>query len=261
MTRAARRRAMRQRNSPGSMALWLPRPGRRVSWRPWAGAQPRRRGGLADRPGPGRTRYRAGWPGGVGRGRGRSAAAPAFQRCPAAADHDLADGRALAGQAGRADVPGHGRLSAARILARVRIGAEPDRPADRYRQAGELPAATDPAAARALDRRGCQAVLRATYVDSTGSLVVTVGVAVLPARPRRARSLPTLPHSGRPGAGVRAVAFGQTLASSFGDRQRQLSWAVSDGPYLIMSVAATRTGDRRCRCLGQLRGAGDDQRR
>jgi hypothetical protein len=103
-------------------------------------------------------------------------------------------------------------------------------------------AATDLAAARLLSRRGCQAVLRATYVDSTGSLVVTVGVAVLPSAAAAGAVAAALPHSGRPGAGVRAVAFGQTLASSFGDRQRQLSWAVSDGPYLIMSVAGYADG-------------------
>ena len=103
-------------------------------------------------------------------------------------------------------------------------------------------AATDPAAARVLERRGCEAVLRATYVDSTGSLLVTVGVAVLPSAVAAGAVAATLPHTGRPGAGVRAVAFAQTLASSFGDRQRQLSWAVSDGPYLIMSVAGYADG-------------------
>ena len=103
-------------------------------------------------------------------------------------------------------------------------------------------AATDPPAARLLDQRGCQAVLRATYVDSTGSLVVTVGVAVLPSPAAAGAVAATLPHNGRPGAGVRAVAFARTLAASFGDRQRQLSWAVNDGPYLIMSVAGYADG-------------------
>jgi hypothetical protein len=103
-------------------------------------------------------------------------------------------------------------------------------------------AATDPAAARVLDRRGCVAVLRATYVDSTGALVVTVGVAVLPSPTAAGAVASELPHTGQPGEGVRAMAFPGTLASSFGDRQRQLSWAVNDGPYLIMSAAGYADG-------------------
>ncbi len=103
-------------------------------------------------------------------------------------------------------------------------------------------AGTDPAAARALERQGCVAVLRATYVDSTGALVVTVGVAVLPTAAAAGAVANELPHSGQPGDGVRAVAFPDTLAQSFGDRQRQLSWAVSDGPYLIMSAAGYADG-------------------
>jgi len=103
-------------------------------------------------------------------------------------------------------------------------------------------AATDPVAARALKLRGCSAVLRATYVDSTGSLLVTVGVAVLPNAAAAAAAASTLPRGGRPGAGVRTVAFPGTLAASFGDRQRQLSWAVNDGSYLIMSAAGYADG-------------------
>jgi hypothetical protein len=103
-------------------------------------------------------------------------------------------------------------------------------------------AATDPAAARVLDRRGCVALLRATYIDSTGALVVTIGVAVLPSAAAAGAVAGELPHGGQPGEGVRAVAFPDTLASSFGDRQRQLSWAVNDGPYLIMSAAGYADG-------------------
>lgn len=108
-------------------------------------------------------------------------------------------------------------------------------------------AATDPRAARALERRGCIAVLRATYVDSTGSLVVSVGVAVLPSATAAGAVASQLPHGGRPGAGVRPVAFPGTLTSAFGSRQRQLSWAVSDGPYLIMSAAGYADGRPRVR--------------
>jgi hypothetical protein len=71
---------------------------------------------------------------------------------------------------------------------------------------------------------------------------VTVGVAVMPGA-SAARSAAGELSSGkglRPG--VRAAAFRGTLAASFGDRQRQLSWATSEGPYLILSTAGYADG-------------------
>src|SRR3984885_13561736 len=55
--------------------------------------------------------------------------------------------------------------------------------ADRIGIAGQAScaAATDPAAVGAvLARHGCEAMLRATYVDGTDSYVITVGVATMP---------------------------------------------------------------------------------
>lgn len=99
-------------------------------------------------------------------------------------------------------------------------------------------AATDPAAWRVLARHGCQAVLRATYQDSTGTFAVTVGVAVLPGLSQASSSGHDLP----PGSGVRAVRFGRTLVAGFGDTARQLSAATAAGPYLIMSTAGYADG-------------------
>ncbi len=99
-------------------------------------------------------------------------------------------------------------------------------------------AATDPAAWRVLARHGCQAVLRATYQDSTGTFAVTVGVAVLPGLSQASRSGHDLP----PGSGVRAVRFGHTLVAGFGDAARQLSSATAAGPYLIMSTVGYADG-------------------
>jgi hypothetical protein len=103
-------------------------------------------------------------------------------------------------------------------------------------------AATDPAAAHVLDARGCAAVIRATYVDSTGSMVVTVGVAVLPSTAAASAVASKLSHGEGLAAGVRAVAFSGTLAALFGDPQRQLSWAGNVGPYLVMSTAGYTDG-------------------
>jgi hypothetical protein len=108
--------------------------------------------------------------------------------------------------------------------------------------------AADHGAARVLDRLGCQALLRATYVDATGSMLTTVGVAVLPSSAAAAEAADDLSAaragrgSGGPAPGVLAVGFPRTLASEFGDRQRQIAAVTSAGPYLIMSAAGFSDG-------------------
>jgi hypothetical protein len=103
-------------------------------------------------------------------------------------------------------------------------------------------AATDPVAAAVLRRAGCVAVLRATYADSTGSMLVTVGVAVLRSTAAASAAESKLPHGERVGVGVRPVAFPGTLAARFGAAQRQLSGAGNVGPYLVMSTAGYTDG-------------------
>jgi hypothetical protein len=115
-------------------------------------------------------------------------------------------------------------------------------------------AATDVTAGRVLDRLGCKAVLRATYADSTSSMIVTVGVAVLPSGGTARAAFRDLAAAGAsPGSkllpGLRAVAFPGTLAAHFGDRQRQLNWDVSAGPYLIMSTVGFADGRPRVRVV------------
>ena len=98
---------------------------------------------------------------------------------------------------------------------------------------------TDRALAQVLDRTGCQALLRATYTDATGSLVLTVGIAVMrgtappPARLPAGRGL-------RPA--VKTVPFPHTLTARFGDRQRQVAGAYSRGPYLVLYTAGFTDG-------------------
>jgi hypothetical protein len=87
--------------------------------------------------------------------------------------------------------------------------------------------------------------LRATYLDSSGSLVVTVGIAVLPdsSAAQAAASGLTSAGSGATAA-VRALAVAGTPAAGFRDRQRQLSSAIAAGPYVIMSTAGFTDGRR-----------------
>src|SRR2546425_639298 len=82
-------------------------------------------------------------------------------------------------------------------------------------------------AAVVLGRHGCAAMLRATYIDATGSLVVTIGVAVMPDAAATAVSIRALPSRHGVRSGVRPLAFGNTLTAGFGSRQRQLSYAVA----------------------------------
>jgi hypothetical protein len=102
--------------------------------------------------------------------------------------------------------------------------------------------ASDPPAARLLSAGHCSAMLRATYADETDSMLVTVGVAVM----RSARAASSAAHALSAGPelhpGIGAVAFGGTLAASFGDRERQLDWAASAGSYLILSAVGYADG-------------------
>jgi hypothetical protein len=96
-------------------------------------------------------------------------------------------------------------------------------------------AATDPAAVgAALARNGCEAMLRATYVDGTDSYVITVGVAAMPGSAQVNAAKGELAGvGGSSGAGVRTVPVAGSLAASFTDSRRQLSASIVAGPYLV----------------------------
>lgn len=104
---------------------------------------------------------------------------------------------------------------------------------------------TTAAAASVLRHDGCQAVLRATYADATGSYVMTVGVAVLPSaaaavKANRSLAQPRLTanrsETGRLAAGVLVVRYHGTAAAMY-DYSRQISSSFADGPYLVMYAA------------------------
>jgi hypothetical protein len=113
-------------------------------------------------------------------------------------------------------------------------------------------AVTSAPAAVALRRNGCEAVLRATYVDATRSFVMTVGVAVLPnaAAATSADSGLTTPRlavarqasaQGRLPAGVLVVRFRGAGAGRY-DYNRQISASFTAGPYLVMYAAGYSDG-------------------
>ena len=108
-------------------------------------------------------------------------------------------------------------------------------------------AVTSASAAAALRGNGCEAVLRATYVDATRSFVMTVGVAVLPTATAAtsADSGLTTPRlavarqasgQGRLPAGVQVVRYHGAGAGRY-DYSRQISASFTAGPYLVMYAA------------------------
>jgi len=95
-------------------------------------------------------------------------------------------------------------------------------------------AAADAAVAAALDRDGCSAMLRATYVDATDSYVVTVGAAVLPGAGQAATAAHAIAGTEVLGPTVHAVPFKGTPAADFTDSRRQLSGLLSAGTYVVL---------------------------
>ncbi|MBO0810303.1 MAG: hypothetical protein J2P32_18580 [Actinobacteria bacterium] len=100
-------------------------------------------------------------------------------------------------------------------------------------------AALDSVVAAALRRHGCVTVLRATYLDQSGTLAATIGVAVMPGSDAAERSTEQL-SMGR--AGVRAVRFAATRAGMFGDSQRARFSLQAIGRYVFFYAAGFADG-------------------
>lgn len=130
-------------------------------------------------------------------------------------------------------LPAFGQTAGSLPLQADRVGIAPET---------TCAAGADPAAARVLDTDRCAAMLRVTYADETDSMLVTVGVAVMPGAKAAKSAAASLSAVKKELAGVRTAAFPDTLAAAFGDQQRQLSWAVSAGPYVVLSTAGYADG-------------------
>ena len=113
-------------------------------------------------------------------------------------------------------------------------------------------AVTSAAAGAVLRHDGCQAVLRATYVDATRSYVMTVGVAVLPTAAAAADASTGMAQTklavareadgaGRLAAGVLVVRFHGAAAPLY-DYNRQISVSFTAGPYVVMYAVGYSDG-------------------
>jgi len=106
-------------------------------------------------------------------------------------------------------------------------------------------AAADPNAAALLDRNGCSAMIRATYVDETDSFVVTVGTAVLPSTAQASAAAAAIDGAGPTpaiGLSVQAMSVSGTPASEFTDKRRQLSGIVAQGTYVVLYTVGYADG-------------------
>jgi hypothetical protein len=79
---------------------------------------------------------------------------------------------------------------------------------------------------------GCTTILRATYVDASGALATTVGVAVLKS-PSAGRQAALIADSQGLSDGLHVVTFGGTTAAQFGDAARGLQGGLAAGSYIL----------------------------
>jgi hypothetical protein len=103
----------------------------------------------------------------------------------------------------------------------------------------------DPAVARMLVANGCRTVLRASYVDPTGTLVATLGIAVFPSNAAAARAAQA--SSFGSSDGLDAFKVPGTAASGFGNAQRETFGGgyPQQGPYVILVTAGFTDGRSR----------------
>src|SRR6185437_8039246 len=104
--------------------------------------------------------------------------------------------------------------------------------------------AVGPTAGPLLSKRGCVAVLRATYQDTTQTFAVTVGVAVMPASSASSASsaYKALQHGAGPGPWLRAVSFHHTTAAHFAGPGHKVGWSGAKGPYLVLATVGYADG-------------------
>lgn len=112
-------------------------------------------------------------------------------------------------------------------------------------------AAATGTAAALLSKYHCAAAMRATYVDSSGALIATLMVAVLPDTAAQQAVIQQLDGSAPISPElVRTLRVADSPAAGFGAAQRQLTQAAGAGPYLILSTAGFSDGRHRVRLSG-----------
>ena len=108
-----------------------------------------------------------------------------------------------------------------------------------------------------LGGNACDVLLRSTYTDSTSSLVVTAGIAVLKTTTTAMDAAKFLTGGAAVGQGglarqlvLRPFHVSGTPAANYSYPQRQLSWVVAAGPYLVMTTVGYADGRPRVQVNG-----------
>jgi hypothetical protein len=103
-------------------------------------------------------------------------------------------------------------------------------------------ASLDPPVAGLLRRYGCVAVLRATYLDGSGTLAATAGIVVMTSASAAGQAV-SASGGGAESSGVRTFSLPGTVADQFGDPQRRAFSAMqSMGPYVFLYAAGYTDG-------------------
>jgi hypothetical protein len=116
------------------------------------------------------------------------------------------------------------------------------------------PAGLDAALRGLAAREGCQAVLRATYLDQLEGTVYTIGVVAFASGRGGAAFERGLPRGGSGITGLHALAFPGTASAAFNDAARQTATALQQGPYVLLTTAGYADG-RPAKATGQSRGS------
>lgn len=107
----------------------------------------------------------------------------------------------------------------------------------------------DPKVARVLAEDRCVTMLRATYVDDSGTVLITIGVAVFPGTAVANDALSRV-EQGSPG-GLLPVGFPHTVTSQFTIGARETDDVLdSSGPYLVLYAAGYTDGRKTSREIG-----------
>jgi hypothetical protein len=115
------------------------------------------------------------------------------------------------------------------------------------RRVGIAPPATcasalDPPVASLLRRYGCVTVLRATYLDASGTLAATAGIVVMASASAASQAVDAS-GGGPTSTGVRTFSLPGTVADRFGDPQRRVfSQVLRVGPYVVLYAAGYTDG-------------------
>lgn len=101
--------------------------------------------------------------------------------------------------------------------------------------------AVEPVLARHLGDLGCVTMLRATYLDASGTLAATVGIAVMPSAANASQADQSLTPM-EPSAGLHVLPFAGTMASTLSDAERGNAGADASGPYIFIYTAGYTDG-------------------